>query len=670
MCRAIGDKNCSGGRRCPGDHPVARRARQRASYAVTKVRTAHAAGRQEAAAQAAVLVDRMDDDTKAVFDRMVADLDLPSPPQPDAVQVESAVPALPATAPEWLAARHADVVAERQKVQELLAMAVEDPQRFLAEVGPYDAEQIKTEAAFLREALTELHKYRRRGDEDFERSLDYVDRTDEIEMRSTLLGHRMRLEAETRAGFTEAQMEADWRARVEAARVEEHALRAAFETEVEKIKADIEANRETLRGEFEAAKASREALAAQLYDEIGPAPAYHEDPRYKAALAAENTARDKLSYYNDPRYKPAYEPWAESCGRLRTLESGTGDDIKAQEQRLAEATLSVVSEVRSLGGELAVSDLSDKKSAAILREAVQVYPTDWIEASNRHAERQSFVIRATKARAHYRSLGEAGGKKRVQRTTTTWKPMDWEPPAGDPAYDGWEKGGTTSRTSFVDGEYRSEEVQVWRQPYWDNEPGERDRKPRGAGWKWVESDGKTGPVTGDYIGQCGGYWRRPHTKLVNAGVTGSELLVSPRTTSVGVAGRGNGVPVAVHEFAHRAQHVVTHMKRMDDAFHRRRTAGEPLVRMRGRGANAEVAREDHFADIYMGREYPDNGWALHDQSTGIHPEALAVGAESVFAGSYHGMTGVGRSLTSKSDVKSNGPDSDSRAYVLGMWATA
>lgn len=66
------------------------------------------------------------------------------------------------------------------------------------------------------------------------------------------------------------------------------------------------------------------------------------------------------------------------------------------------------------------------------------------------------------------------------------------------------------------------------------------------------------------------------------------------------------------------------------------------------GGSGEMARPDHFAEVYMGKEYPDG-----------YTEVLSMGMESLFAGSYGGLIGV----------NSHRADPEMRNFILGTLVT-
>lgn len=71
--------------------------------------------------------------------------------------------------------------------------------------------------------------------------------------------------------------------------------------------------------------------------------------------------------------------------------------------------------------------------------------------------------------------------------------------------------------------------------------------------------------------------------------------------------RANNFSTALHEYAHRLQHALPELDNFFQDLHHRRTAGQPLKRLRdltrAKYKAHEVTREDHYINPYQGRIY-------------------------------------------------------------------
>jgi SPP1 gp7 family putative phage head morphogenesis protein len=110
------------------------------------------------------------------------------------------------------------------------------------------------------------------------------------------------------------------------------------------------------------------------------------------------------------------------------------------------------------------------------------------------------------------------------------------------------------------------------------------------GWQWFNE--KWGPFPAKNIsGWPGGKY------LVD---TGDSAIVTYR------------LETSIHEFAHRLQNVLPDVDAAFQAFHRRRTSGDPLRKLADLYPNYayrpdEVTREDDYIDGYFGKEYGPRG---------------------------------------------------------------
>lgn len=291
-----------------------------------------------------------------------------------------------------------------------------------------------------------------------------------------------------------------------------------------------------------------------------------------------------------------------------------GDDWETQENldRLSEGYRQALAEVRECGGTLATTKNTDPEARELFQDAAQVYPTQWLEQGNPVRARLDYK------RAHY-SPG-AVRKKTVPAPPETVPAEVW-------AFRRHEEGNVLlSEDTGPDGG-----VTVTYQRYVTDERPADMGKPKGRGWE--------GPFE-----RPGGavLYRRKATTTVTE-VSGPEI-----TSNSGHEGR----QTAIHELAHRMEHVNPAIGKVERAFLLARTTREDgtregLSKIYERGA-VEKGRRDSFIDHYVGKEYDDPHFR----------EVFSVGMESTLGKGYGGLLGVGN----------NAEDRHHRDVTLGILA--
>lgn len=123
---------------------------------------------------------------------------------------------------------------------------------------------------------------------------------------------------------------------------------------------------------------------------------------------------------------------------------------------------------------------------------------------------------------------------------------------------------------------------------------------------WTKAADRHGPLFVRFSTARGGYLDIPHA-FSGRGYRGYMGFS-------GVAKGGDGFiragrfSTAVHEYAHRLQHAIPALDDIFQTMHERRTAGDPLERLRdllpGSGYDrTEVTRKDKYIHVYQGRTY-------------------------------------------------------------------
>lgn len=332
-------------------------------------------------------------------------------------------------------------------------------------------------------------------------------------------------------------------------------------------------------------------------------------------------------------------------------------------KRLSDGYLAAISEVRDMSQQHTEFHKNTQPRARVaFQEASDYFPKDWVDASN---EAGPMMGRLRKDRAHYSHNNSVQKTERVpvyfrsqdESDDRITLPSGEAPPADNvrpiPSYR-W--GGRYSRhcgTMWHRDSVQDDGQVAWRKVAAEGPANKRYRgvlenralKPPGDGWEWVDRSDPNRPESG--------FWVRPEMRNK---VVESESLAEIKTSASTPAMDGASATLAtsVHELVHRTEYTVSGVTQMEKVFLNRRweeagVAEHPLRRIypsvRG---NDEVGRDAGFVNPYVGKVY----------RTSAATEVLSVGAESVFAGSFGGLVGLGRHT----------PDHDHRDFVLGMFA--
>ena len=304
---------------------------------------------------------------------------------------------------------------------------------------------------------------------------------------------------------------------------------------------------------------------------------------------------------------------AAAKAHLYQLKNGYDDESMQTCRKLADAYHDTLKEVRDMGGIFNTDKATKKDARDAFSEAAELYPSDWLVASNKQAMP---IAKTSRRRAHYSGARWYKTKKRAPRIAliSPHSNFDWNSPE-------YQRIGVDE-----DGLIQAQLCETFTNWY---SPEER---PKGRGWqRWQGSDGR-------------GVWRRPmyEMKTVSSGI---RPEITTNATVPKVDGASSTLATSVHELAHRFEHTVDGMRHLEQDYHARRTAGQELQPLAtGRG---EVGRPGDYVHAYMGREYP-----------GGYREIMSCGTEALFGGSYGALVGIG-------DDKA---DPDMRCFVLGMLA--
>ena len=407
--------------------------------------------------------------------------------------------------------------------------------------------------------------------------------------------------------------------------------------------------------ELEEKTAEAKAAWEELYETYGGQNEFYAVFHNRQDEEAYNKAREGWN-----RARELDQEKYEVARRLAQLASQGSKDANEKMAKQRETLIETLKEIRSLGGEVAVADNSHKKVLAGFQEAVSLYPSTWIEASNKRTPPR---IKFTKSRAHYTDVAWQNQAKVVPRRMATLKPEGWEPdPNNSRELGEWirmdEHGSWTDPDTGMRYEHYLEPGKVaWMQPhieyarnYGRSNPEE---KPKGRGWQRAEvAERKYDHELGKMYdtGNKEVVWYRQSTRRMSISSEAQpELTVSGEDAAAQKR-------VALHEFAHRVEASGPnglYLKSMEEAFLKRRTTdpttGERETLQTIYKGTKERGRPDNFVNLYMGKEYSDGS-----------REVLSTGAEAVFHGSFGSLVGLGRQKA----------DPEMKKFIIGLWASA
>ena len=319
--------------------------------------------------------------------------------------------------------------------------------------------------------------------------------------------------------------------------------------------------------------------------------------------------------------------------------------------------LSIIGEMRDLGGTIATADNSAKPAVKTLQEVEKFYPSAWIDASN---EKEPFRAKVTTSRAHYNDGKWQESFAVGPLIKSTIRPIGWEPDPHDKYESGtWTKMDTRGqwtdpRTGKSHWNDAGSEEQGWVYTQVDFQYLPRgvevsENPPKGRGWKLYEVKENRRK---DYLSES----EEVLVKRWGKEVRTRELISSVRQAELTISGKGEAAfRVGMHEFAHRVEStpkIGKYIESVEEAFLVRRTTDtsglrEPLQSLYK--GTEEFARPDNFTNNYMGKEY-DAGYR----------EVLSTGAEAVFADRFGGLIGLGKQRA----------DNDMKSFIIGLWASA
>ena len=346
-------------------------------------------------------------------------------------------------------------------------------------------------------------------------------------------------------------------------------------------------------------------------------------------------------------YDRAVHTFKAQLPHYNAVRSGYDDQTRADMISLANAYRDTLATHRTLGGPLTTSDTSTKHASHTLNQAVSVYPTDWVDASNNHGPLKA---KTTKGRAHYAQSAIQKVRVKQQRHWDTHSGPT-PPPVrpGDSVV--WDQDGPPDTNGSPT--WRAYWARVRRDPDWRSGVSVSGKRPRGYTER-IETLPDGTEIT---------VWAQTQTRMGFGDIT-AEILVDK--SDYHQAQDTPGLATAIHEFAHRSEHTNPALGKLEEAFLVRRTTNpdgtrQPLERY-GSTRSRERVRPDAFTNRYVGKTYSHS--ADHTMTNGehapTHREVISCGMESLFAGSNGALIGVGNYTA----------DPDMRHFILGTLATA
>lgn len=490
------------------------------------------------------------------------------------------------------------------------------------------------------------------------------------EQAVTALGNAVASRGEEIAGITGEQVReghaarrAPYEAQLQEAEAEMSRLRAEGDRRANV--AELEAQAHEAATEWQRVQKLPYQMRQQLdrVDGVTVAQKNHDD-----AQRALNKARhESYQYQQENGYDAVRDKAWAAEEKLRRTDPQTQRELA----QLSAGYKAALAETRDMGGEHSWHPKSTAQAQAAFNEALDVYPTDWIEKSA--ARGKDPIVKIGRSRAHYSDGHVETTKRRVQRVSrhiTDSDDISGLPEymrGNDPEYEAtlmWRPGQEDEEGNYM-WDYtwevkRYERYRTWSSHSWTREETIAN-KPRGNGWKLHEFTNRYGEQD-----VC---WRRPATRME---MVSAESVAELRTSRdvVYAEGVSNTYSTSVHEMAHRMEASVPGIGALEEDFLRRRTTnadGErerlveiyPKDRTRVRSwadgsqvpKRTEVGRKDDLIHHYMGKEYHGTNFR----------EVMSTGTESLFAGEHGGLVGAN---------KEGRADHDMRGFVLGTLASA
>lgn len=348
---------------------------------------------------------------------------------------------------------------------------------------------------------------------------------------------------------------------------------------------------------------------------------------------------------------------------VQGIDERTHPQLAERLKTLSDATYNKLKEVRGLGGELD----ADSKTKPLLKkvnESLQVYPSDWIQASNDNPGRM--LVKEASRRAHYSGyltpqyaiISPPLINNRFKREQLEASPQEFDK--------------TAFFTNSAGQSIQDHDKHIVEQAgmFSDNP---KDKKPKEdfssfdhpqkyrmnpkAKWEWkAYSVYNNGTFTTKE-----GWVATAQRKSKRKTKIGEQ---SEMTVSKGYDNDNSGnvyKSAAVHEFAHRSQESVPGIAEMESAFRKRREYNTAEGRRESQvivtPGTSEVGYKDDYAIPYIGKEYGETSFAGRRYRP---TEVLSVGMESLFLGTNGGLKGI----TTKEKK-----DDDHRAFCLGLLMT-
>lgn len=338
-----------------------------------------------------------------------------------------------------------------------------------------------------------------------------------------------------------------------------------------------------------------------------------------------------------------------------TMQFDTEKKPTPSELRLSQACREVIAELRPVGGEFSVHELSSMSAWRKLQETVGThYPSSWIKASEKDG---SVIVQANAYRGSYED--ELVVPSDDPNDTVVVKKLNFESREKVALFH--EKFNEDSPGSAIlPGRHITSNGQDFQVIHYESripfesgkDPVDAEGNPVGDGWKKGHLI-----INGGHDISPEKHWYRVESK---PGKYASRINILPLS-------HVSSDSLAYHEFCHRAERLVGEkdsrgaalIERQEEAFLRRRTSLEngersPLVHL-------ATPNDDPFAAEFGRASDLTTDYATKEYITSHSREVLSIGAEAAFGnrfGSFHGLHDKGRE------------DLDHRGFVLGIFATA
>lgn len=316
---------------------------------------------------------------------------------------------------------------------------------------------------------------------------------------------------------------------------------------------------------------------------------------------------------------------------------------------------------------LVYDEKSNARAVKAVKSALPFFPQAWVEESNKGTSSTPLLLKASSARAHYKSSAQQHTRSIVPIRDLIYRENSWKPDAGSKAELELTRLIPNEQNRYIDpdtGKDLTEEVSlsahygtdssIWVRQIYEYRAHREGNKPKGRGWEEISFTMKVHSRESGWSDETVKQWRQPKKMATGQqSRTTSEVTINFDKVETSDT---LGHRVALHEMTHRFEHTVPKLARAEHAFLERRRGGgtdspEQLQKIYPNSDDPKKHKEegypDNFINRYMGRVYSGSSYF----------EIMSMGMESLFAGTNNGLAESAFSIQKA--------DADYRKFILG-----